>query len=105
MLAAVEAMAGSLDAVTLDLTVIEEWMEQTHGVGAAADTGDERIRQATLGREHLLARFAADDRLKIADHHRVRVRSGDGADAIEGRADVGHPVAQRLVHRVLERPG
>ncbi len=55
--------------------------------------------------EHLFARLAADDRLKIAHHHRVGVRAGDRADAIERRADVGHPVAQRLVHRVLERPG
>ena len=31
--------------------------------------------------------------------------SGDGADAVERVAHVGHPVAQRLVHRVLERAG
>ena len=65
----------------------------------------ERIRQTAFRGEHLLAGLAADDRLKIAHHHRVRVRAGDGADAVERRADVGHPVAQRLVHRVLERLG
>ena len=31
------------------------------------------------------------------------MRAGAGADAIEGVGDVGHPVAQRLVHRVLQR--
>ena len=78
-------------------------MEQPHRVRAAADAGDERIRQPALGGEHLLARLVADDRLEIAHHHRIRMRAGDGADAIERRVDIGHPVAQRLVHRVLER--
>ena len=31
------------------------------------------------------------------------MRAGNGADAIESVRDVGHPVAQRLVHRVLQR--
>ena len=31
------------------------------------------------------------------------MRSSDSADAVESRPDVGHPIAQRLVHRVLER--
>src|SRR3546814_3175794 len=35
----------------------------------------------------------------------IGVRAGDGADDVEGVVDVGDPVAQRLVHRVLERPG
>ena len=54
---------------------------------------------------HLLARLAADDRLEVAHHHRIGMRPGDGADAVERRPDVGHPVAQRLVHGVLERLG
>ena len=78
-------------------------MKQAHRIRAAADAGNQRIRQPPLGCEHLLARLAADDRLEVAHHHRVRVRPGDGADAIERILDVGHPVAQRLVHRVLER--
>ena len=36
-----------------------------------------------FGRLHLLARLAADDRLEIAHHRRIRMRSGDRADAIE----------------------
>ena len=65
----------------------------------------ERIRQAAFGLLHLRAGLDADDRLKVAHHHRIRMRAGDGADAIECRADIGHPVAQRLVHGVLERLG
>ena len=31
------------------------------------------------------------------------MRAGDGADDVEGALDIGDPVAQRLVHRVLQR--
>jgi hypothetical protein len=47
--------------------------------------------------------FAADDALEIADHHRIRVRAGAGTDDVEGRLDVRHPVAHRLVERILQR--
>ena len=47
--------------------------------------------------------LAADDRLEIAHHLRIGMRAGDRADAVEGVLDIGHPVAQRLVHRVLQR--
>ena len=61
--------------------------------------------QPAFGLLHLLARFAADDGLEIAHHHRIRMRPGNSTDAIERRADIGHPVAQRLVHRVFQRLG
>ena len=47
--------------------------------------------------------FVADHALEVAHHRRVRMRAGDGADDVEGVLDVGHPVAQRLVERVLQR--
>ena len=53
--------------------------------------------------EHLRAGLVADDALEVAHHGGVGMRAGGGADAIEGVGDIGHPVAQRLVHRVLER--
>ena len=60
-------------------------------------------RQPAFRRLHLFARLVADDRLEVADHHRIGMRTRDGADAVEGIGNVGHPVAQRLVHRILER--
>ena len=78
-------------------------MEQADGVGAAADAGDQRVGQAAFGLQHLLARFAADDRLEIAHHGRIGMRARRRADDVEGVLDIGDPVAQRLVHGVLER--
>ena len=42
-------------------------------------------------------------RLEIAHHGGIRVRAGDGADAIKRVGDIGDPVAQRLVHGVFQR--
>ena len=80
-------------------------MKQPHGVGAAADTGDRRVGQPSLGFLQLRFGFLADHRLKVAHHHRIGMRAGDGADEIIGVLDIGDPVAHRLVHRVLQRAG
>ena len=53
--------------------------------------------------QHLRARLVADHPLEVADHRRERVRAGDGAEDVVRRLDVGDPVAERLVDRVLER--
>src|SRR5262249_49975569 len=45
----------------------------------------------------------ADDLLQLAHHQRIGMRPRRAADAVIGGADVGDPVADRLVHRVLER--
>src|SRR5829696_7611804 len=60
-----EAVPGRLDAVDLDVAVVEEGMEEADSIGAAADGGDERIRQAAFLSQHLLAGLAANDALEI----------------------------------------
>ena len=52
----------------------------------------------------LLARFAADHRLELADHQRIRMRAERRAEQVVRVVDVRDPVAHRLVDRVLERP-
>ena len=78
-------------------------MEQTDGVAAAADTGDEQIGQPFLALQNLAARFDADDAVKIAHHHRVGMRAERGAQYIMSGAHVRDPIAHRFVDRFLER--
>ena len=80
-------------------------MKDADGVGAAAHAGDHRVRQPAGGLEHLLAGLQADHPLEVPDHHRERVRAADRADAVVRVADRPHPVAEGLVHGVLERAG
>ena len=102
MLAAVEALAGGLDADQPDRLVADEVGEDADGVGAAADAGDDRVGQPPFLLEHLRARLAADDPLIFADDGREGMRPGDGAEQIMGVGEARRPVAQRLVDRVLE---
>ena len=98
----VEAVTGRLDAEDPHVAIVEERMEEANGIGPATDAGDDGVGQSALGRHDLLACFLADDGLEVAHHGRIGVRSSGGADDVVGVADVGDPVAQRLVHRVLE---
>ena len=103
MLFALEPLAAGFDADDLHVLVVEERVEQADGVRAAADSGDQRVGQTAFGLHHLLAGFVADHRLEIAHHGRIGMRAGDRADHVVGVFDIGHPVAQRLVHGVLQR--
>src|SRR5258708_18915846 len=78
-------------------------MEEADGVWAATDTGEKMRGQALFCGEDLLASFAADDGLKIADHCWIRMRAEDGAEKIMRGADVGDPVAHGFVDGVFER--
>ena len=61
-----------------------------------------RVRQPAFRLQHLRARLLADHPLEVAHHRRIGVRAGRRADQVVGVLDVGHPVAQRLVHGVLQ---
>ena len=99
----VHAFAASLNPDDVHLFVVKEREKQAHRIRPTTNGGDDRIGQTALGSLHLFFGFFADDRLKIADHCGVRVRTGHSADAIERIAHIGHPITQRIIHRILER--
>ena len=78
-------------------------MEQPDRVRAAADRRHQHVRQAPLKLQDLRPRLAPDHALEIAHQHRIGMRPRRRADDVERVRHIRHPVAQRLVHRVLER--
>ena len=102
MFVPVEPLAGGFDPDQADPLVGDEIGEDADRIRPAADAGDDRVGQAALDLEDLLARFLADHALKFADHQREGVRPGGGAEDIVGVGEAGGPVAQCLVDRVLE---
>ena len=58
-------------------------IEDPHGVGTAADAGNDRIGLAAGHFRHLDEALLADDRLEIPHQHRVGVGTGDGADDVK----------------------
>ena len=77
-------------------------MKQADGIAAAANAGDTGVGQATLGGEDLLACLDADDALKIAHQHGVRVRPDHRADDVVGGFHGGDPVPDGLAGGILQ---
>ena len=98
-----DALARRFGADDAHVAVVEERMEDADRVAAAADAGGDRVRKAAVFGQHLRARLAADDGVEVADHARVRIGAGDGADDVERVLHVGDPVAHRFVQGILER--
>src|SRR5215471_6773351 len=73
--AADDLLAAGLDADQPDRPVLDERVEHADRVAAATDTGDDGVRQPSRELEDLLARLAADDRLELANHQWIRMRS------------------------------
>ena len=71
-----------LDADQLHIPVRDEGIEHACRVAPAADTGHDNLGQSAQFLARLRDRLAADDRLKIADHSRKRVRADDRADDV-----------------------
>ena len=96
-------LAAGLDADQPDVAIVDERVEDAHRVAAAADAGDDRVGQPAGQLEDLRARLAADHRLELAHHQRIRMRPEHRSEQVVGVGDVGDPVAHRLVDRVLQR--
>src|SRR6476660_5095642 len=101
--AGIESVSAGFDADQLDALITGKRVKDADRVRAAADAGDHGVREPPDPLEHLPARLPANHRLQISDADRVRVHSGGRAEDVEGGADVGDPVADRLVDRILER--
>src|SRR5208337_4490653 len=76
------AAASSFDADHFHVSVFQEFVEESDGIGATADAGVEMRGQTLFGGENLLAGFAADDGLKIADHRWIRMRTENGTEQV-----------------------
>ena len=103
MLARRNALAARLDADELHVLVVEEAREETHRVRTAADAGNRLVRKTSELFEALATRLVADHALEVTDHVRIRIGPRHRADHVERVVAVGDPVAERFVHRVLER--
>ncbi len=98
-----DPVTAGFDANQAHVAVVDERVEDAHGVTAAADARDDRGRQPADRLETLGSRLAADDRLKFANHQRVGMRSEHRAQEIVAIRDGPDPVAHGLVDGILQR--
>src|SRR3546814_13926281 len=95
------AVTAGLEAIDLDVLVVEERGEQPDRVRAATDAGGDRVRQYAVLVEALLAGLVTDAAAEVTDHAGERVRASGGAEQVCRGVDAGHPVAQGRVVGVL----
>jgi len=100
--AGVDALAAGLQTDEANAGVVEEPVEDPHGVGPAADAGENGVRKSTDEVEHLGSRLDSNDPVEVADHLGEGVRAGHRAEDVVGGVHGGNPVAERLVDGVLE---
>src|SRR3712207_117109 len=78
-------------------------MEKTDGVASAPDARHELLREASDLIQDLSSGLVSDHALKIANHHRVRMRAKGRAQKIITGFDIGDPVTHRLANGIFER--
>src|ERR1700722_16073505 len=80
VLAKLAATPASFDADHFHRGIAEKLVKEADGIRTAANAREKMRRQTFLSGENLFSGFAADDRLKIADHGGIRMRSENGAE-------------------------
>ena len=104
VLAALDSIPCRFHAVNLDCALIKKRIQQPHRDRTAADAqAIERIGKRPKSSSIRSRVSRPDDRLEVAYHGRIRMRTGNSADAIECIGDVANPIAYRFVHMVLKR--
>src|ERR1022692_2103912 len=97
------AASTGFDADELHSLVFDEIVEDANRIRAAADAGDNRVRQFALSFNDLRARLAANDFVKIAHHRWIWMSAEHAAKKIMRGANVGYPIAHGLVDGIFQR--
>src|SRR5438105_13915318 len=97
-----DSFSARLDADQFHRFVADKRIEHSRRVAAATDAGDDGVGQAADLLQALLARLVTDDRLKVPDDERERVRPDYAADDVVSMLDRRHPVAQGLVDGIAQ---
>ena len=82
--AGLDALAAGLEAEQAHPGVGDEGVEDADRVGAAADAGDDRVRQPAGQVQHWARASTPMTRVEVAHHRRERVRAGRRADQVVG---------------------
>jgi hypothetical protein len=74
-----DPLAACFHAHHANVGITTKFVEEADRIAAPSDAGDEEIRKAAFARPNLRARFASDDRLEVANHRGIGMRTEDGA--------------------------
>src|SRR5438034_11727475 len=92
MMTWLDVLPSRFDSVKVYFEIMEEVVEDYHGVTSAPNTGDYRAGEFVFSCEDLLSGFPPDDALRGADHGRVPARSHCGRGMVVGLVYLGSRV-------------
>ncbi len=98
----IHTASGRFAANEFNFFIRYKIVKHPHRIASAADTGKHRIRQLALCLQNLFPCFFADDTLKVAHHHGIRVRSHNRTYYIGGVVHTGGPVPHGFINRILQ---
>ena len=88
-----------------NLFIFNKMVETSHGIAAAAHTGDHGVGKPAFLFQHLRFDLAGDHGLKIAHDGRKWMRPHDGTEAVMGVVNAACPFPHGLGDSILERGG
>ena len=100
---AVNPPARCLGANELNFLILNEMVERASRIRSTAHAGDDHIRKAVFGGQHLLFDFLRDHGLEIAHNRGERMRTHNRANAVVGIIPAARPLPECLRGGVLER--
>src|ERR1051326_5616959 len=83
-------------------SVLKRRVKHADRIRTAAHTGDQTVRQAAFLFQNLRARLASNHTLKVAHHHRIRMRAERAAEQVITVGNIRYPITQRLVDGILQ---
>ena len=106
--AAVHAFTGGFHANEAGILKGDVGVKNTHRVTSAPHTGNDcvglLVNCIELGQHarHLGNALGADHALKVAHHHGVGVRAGNGTNDVKSIVHIGDPVAHGFIQSIFE---
>ena len=97
MTASFNALACCLNPNKRDTRNADVVIEDTHGVTATTHTGHDHVRLTPDELWHLPETLFPDDRVKVANHHGIGMRTSNGTDDVVRCIDVRDPVPHSLI--------
>src|SRR5512142_3317577 len=99
------SFSARLHADQFDPFILHERAKDTDRIRSSADAGDDSVGEPSRFRQHLFTSLAADYGLELSHHGWVWMGTERRAEQIMSTNDVGYPVADGLIDRVLQRLG
>src|SRR3990170_405586 len=102
MLTSLNAKPSSFNSYHFYSRIVNKRIEESYRITPTTYAGNKIVWQSPLSADYLLFCLCPYHRLKIPDHHRIRMGAKHRTEDIMGCAHIGGPVPHRLTYCVFQ---